>query len=140
MPRTNAADVIATLGKDYDSRNSPSLDQYLASAELMIDDVASCAVAKSISQTDAKYKDIEKWLTCHLYCQSDKSYQSRSNTGVSGSFQGQTAMGLDSTLYGQTAKRLDRSGCLAELDSEGIASVDWLGLPESQQTDYEDRD
>lgn len=139
MPRTTDADVLATLGKDYDTKRSPSLTTYITSASLMIDDAVACATAKEITQSDAKWADIEKWVACHLYCQSDQQYQSRSNTGVSGSFRGQTGMGLDSTLYGQTAKRLDRSGCLAEMDTEGICSVDWLGKPESEQIAYEDR-
>ncbi|MCK9570503.1 hypothetical protein M0R72_16265 [Candidatus Pacearchaeota archaeon] len=91
--------------------------------------------------TDALLAQIEKFLAAHLYAHRDQQYASESRGGASASYQGQFGMGLDSTRWGQTAKILDVTGYLANL-GKAKTEVDlfWMGLPPSEQTDYEDRD
>jgi len=93
--------------------------------------------------TSADLLQIEACLAAHFYtCMADKQYTSKSTLGASGSFQGQYSRKLDSTDYGQTALLLDITGYLEGLQEGGRpkASVQWLGRPPSEQTDFEDRD
>jgi len=91
-------------------------------------------------------ESVECFLAAHFYAHADQLLQSKSTGGSSGSFQGQTGQVLSSTQYGQTAMLLDVTGLLAKRSKEAetgqkrVAGVSWLGLPPSEQTDYEDRD
>ena len=142
MPRTNPGDVQAILGKDYDSHNKPSLSVRIRSAGIVVDRIIAYGLSQSdpVTLTSTEAADLEAWIAAHLYCVSDKAYQSRSTLGASASFQGQTAMGWDATLYGQTAKNLDPTGYLDAQDSGGEVGGFWLGKAPSEQIDYEDRD
>ena len=87
----------------------------------------------------ALLKEIEKNLAAHFYALLDPQYLEKKTGDSSAVFQGETGKGLDYTPWGQTAKQLDVSGTLATLGNKP-ASMTWLGLPPSEQTDYEDRD
>ncbi|MCK9569338.1 hypothetical protein M0R72_10410 [Candidatus Pacearchaeota archaeon] len=91
--------------------------------------------------TDALLAQIEMFLAAHLYAHRDQQYANESRGGASATYQGQFGMGLDSTRWGQTAKMLDVTGYLANLgQAKPEAEAFWIGLPPSEQTDYEDRD
>ncbi len=139
--RTTSDDVIALLQKDYDSINLPDLTGYIASANVVVDRVYTCSVAKDRTLTDTELELIERWLAAHFYATSDRPYKSKSTLKSSASFDGNTDKGLEATLYGQQAMAIDYSGCLEAIFSKRArASVTWLGKPPSEQIEYSDRD
>lgn len=145
--RTSQALVQAVLetGEDYDTVKATSLTPFITAANKMVDRVkADASSKKNVTLTDtgedSECELIERWLSAHFYCQSDKPVQSKSTGGASGSFIGQTAMGLDSTLYGQTAQRLDWSGILRNMDKQQLASTGWIGTPRRDQQSYQERE
>ena len=142
MARTTAAAVklVMAPGKDYDTNRSPDLTPFIDTASAVVDRVAACATAKGITLSSTELELIERWLSAHFHCVSDKPYSTRSTQGASGGFHGQTAMALDATLYGQTAKGIDYSGCLAAIFAKQKARMKWLGKPPSEQVDYVNRD
>lgn len=140
MARTTSAAVKAIMHLDYDSVRQPSLEPFIETASSLVDDLVECAAESDVVLSAAKLELIERWLAAHCYKQSsDQQHQSSSNKS-SASYKGQSGMGFDATTYGQMAVRLDTSGCLENADKGGDASLDWLGLPPSEQTDYVDRD
>jgi hypothetical protein len=123
------------LGPHYDG--STSLTPFIETATDIVTWLDSKDVDGELSA--ATLELIERWLSAHFYAQSDPILQTK-NTGKSGgTFEGQTAMGLKNTRYGQQALFLDSTGNLAKRGI-GKAKMNWLGLPKSEQTDYEDRD
>lgn len=90
--------------------------------------------------TTALLKQIELHLAAHFYAHRDQEFTEKKSLDASGKFQGQYGMGLKGTKWGQAAITLDVSGTLASLDSGGGATIEWLGKPPSEQTDYVDRD
>jgi len=136
--RTNDALVKDVLGDNYNGRSS--LGQFILAASVLVGRAATCAAAKGYTVTSAEWKVIETWLAAHLYTCMDAMYTQRSTLRASGSFQRTTGKGLDGTEYGQMAVRLDPSGCLANIDSTQKFTMEWLGLPPSEQTDALDRD
>lgn len=139
--RTTSAAVQALMlpGKDYDTENAPSLTGFIATASVIVDRAVTCASNRGITISDTESELMERWVAAHAYCMSDPTYASKSTQGASASFTGQTGMHLEQTRYGQTAMDLDPSGCLARVGKQKFAYTAWLGLPESGQTDYEDR-
>lgn len=138
--RTDSDAVKAILLLDYDSVRTPDLSPFIEAASAIVDDVVTCATEKGTSINSTRQELVERWLSAHFYKQSDKEHMSSSNLGASASFAGQTAMGFMSTRYGQMACRLDSTGCLDNIDQTQEVSLDWLGLPPSEQTDYDQRD
>jgi hypothetical protein len=137
--RTNDAEVREILGTNYDSKSK--LGQFFLAANVMVNRAATCATAKGVTVTSAEWKVIETWVAAHLYCCMDAMYTSRSTSGASGSFQRKAGgEGLAGTEYGQMAMLLDPSNCLTEQNSTQRFTVEWLGLPPSDQTDFIDRD
>lgn len=135
--RTNDALVKEVLGDNYDSRSK--LGQFILMANLLVSRVATCAAAKGLPLTTEELKVLETWVAASNYCASDAMYMQRSTSSASGSFQRTTGKGLDGNEYGQMALRLDTSGCLASMNSAQRAEIGWLGLRDSEQTDYRDR-
>lgn len=88
----------------------------------------------------AELKQIEIYLAAHFYEYLDPQYASEKTGDASGDFQGEFGKGLESNKWGQAAILLDETGYLAARNKgrrrEGVS---WLGLPPSEQTDYEDR-
>lgn len=140
MPRTDATKVQDLLGGDYESGRS--LTRFISWANLVVNKVASCAIAKGDAQADEVLEEMETWLAAHAYQQSDQGYASSSTEGSSASFQGQTGMRIESTKYGQSALGLDFSGCLQRINagpSKSAAGMVWLGKNPPSQVDYEQR-
>jgi hypothetical protein len=139
MSRTTTLQVQALLGADYDGVSD--LQQFIDTATVITNRVETYAREfRGTVLSSAELELIERWLSAHFYCQSDKTYSTKATSGASGSFSGQTAMGLDSTLYGQTAMRIDYSGALVKIDKGSVATGAWLGKPPSSQIPYNQRD
>ena len=136
---TNAAAIQDLLRTNYDGC-SP-LEPYVSAANGLITRMLACATEKDYTHTTAEKAIIAAALGAHFYCAMDAMYISRSTSKASGSFQRSTGKRLDGTEYGQMAMTLDTSGCLGLFNNgAAFASIAWLGLAESGQTDYEDRD
>ena len=148
--RVNEDDVIDVITvEDPDGTVSDRIRRVLSSAidaaNALTDKVQSMDAADDGPQvlTAALLVQIEKYTAAH-FAQSFAANQqvtAESSLGASSTFQGQTGMRLEATFFGQHAMLLDVSGILNGLN-EGIhtVGVEWLGLPPSEQTDYEQRD
>ena len=133
--RVTATDVRKIIDNDEETDMEP----FIAAATSIVDYVVTQDTG-SILNT-ATLKEIERWLAAHFYAAFDQLYTSKSTGGASGSFQGQFGQRIDSTDYGQRAIMLDFTGTLASLSkSKTKVSMQWIGLPPSEQTDYVDRD
>lgn len=131
--RVTEEDVRGIIDTDLNFSIAPFLDV----ATALTDHISSEDSAGDLNS--ALLTQIEKWLAAHFYAIKDPQYIEKKTGDASAKFQGQTAMGLDSTYWGQMAKQLDVSGTLATL-GKGKVKLEWLGLPPSEQTAYEDRD
>lgn len=119
---------------------SVSLTPFITVANTLVTKVASCATDRNDPLTANQLRDIEIYLSAHLYTFRDQQYASKKTGDAAATFQGKTDMGLDSSFYGQMAKILDTSGCLDMLEKGTVAQIGWLGKPPSDQIDYVDRD
>lgn len=128
------------LQRDYDFKNTPSLEPFIASASVIVDQVVVMAAQKNKSMPAPQLELIERWLSAHMYCMNDRVFASKSQGGASASFAGSLSEGFDATLYGQTAQRIDTSNCLTNIDKKQYASMTWLGKPPSAQIPYNNRD
>lgn len=148
--RTTEVAVKGILARNYDEARATEVYAFLEAAAIMVDQMVACAADQdpAITFTATELEVIERWLAAHFYqAGPDLGYSSSSTLQASASYQGKTDEGLRATFYGQMAMRLDKSGCLADIDSDAgddagpeVASGFWLGLPPSEQTDYRDRD
>lgn len=138
QPYTNANAVKDLLRSNYDGC-SP-LEPYIRAAQGLIGRMIACATNKSYTHTTDELRSIAEALSAHFYCAMDALYMSRSTSKASGSFQRTTGKRLEGTEYGQMALTLDASGCLDAISKSAFASLTWLGLEPSAQTDYDDRD
>lgn len=129
-----------TAGGDYDNINCPDLSPFINWAELIVDDVYACSVAKGSPYSTAKLRSMAEWLSAHAYGVSDRVYKSKTTLRASATFAGDMGKYLEFTSYGQNAKLLDNLGCLEALGKTKTVSGYWLGRPPSEQTDYVDRD
>lgn len=141
--RTISASVQAILGGHYDSDAATDLTPFIATANVLTDQVDACDTNNSLDSTELEL--IERYLSAHFYAHSDQIAKSRTTGDASISFQGTTGKGLDSTQYGQTAMLLDETGCLTRKNTQMIegkkrATVTWMGKAKSAQTNYIDRD
>ena len=138
--RTTSAAVELVLGADYgalpDGTNQ-DLDPYIETAASIVDDLDELATSRGYDLTDAKLELIERWLSAHAYTKSDPTYQSRSTGGRSGTFVRNPKC---PEPYKDMALMLDPTGLLNALLNQARAGATWMGLPPSDQTDYEDRD
>jgi hypothetical protein len=133
--RTSPEAVRAAVETDSDIDVSP----YIRTANVLADKVSAEDSDSLLS--DALLTEIETYLAAHFYALRDQQFHSKKTADASAQFQGQTSMGLKATLWGQQAIDLDVSGYLEALSRERhVVSLDWLGLPPSEQTEYEDRD
>lgn len=137
MARTTPNNVKAILGQEYDSVNLPSLNPFIDTASVMVDEVQ--ADDYSGLMTSQRLEIVERWLAAHFYQISDPGYKSRSTSKANGTFNGETAQGLKGTRYGQQAMFLDLTGFLARRDKEatdGSRRMIQLICPRSD-SDYE---
>lgn len=135
MSRVTEQQVREIIDDDTDISMQPFIDV----AGVLTDRVESEDSENRLSSDELI--QIEKWIAAHAYAIRDHQFASKSTGGASAQFQGQTGMRLEATLWGQMALALDCTGYLASLQSRRFrAGVAWLGLPPSEQTDYDDRD
>lgn len=125
----------AVLGADYDG--TTALSPYITAASSIVDRLATLDSSAVLSS--AQKELVERWLSAHCYCLMDRQLQSKSSGKSSGTITGMFGKFLEMTTYGQMAKMLDFSGNLSSIGGPK-AKMNWLGLPKSEQTDYEDRD
>ena len=113
-----------------------SMDPFITAASLLTDRVGSNDTDSDLAAADLK--EVERWLSAHMYSCRDQQLQSRSTDNASGTFTGKTDMGLDSTYYGQTAQTLDVTGYLTNLKNKATnpnvhkAGGVWLGTEYSE--------
>ncbi|MFA5376347.1 MAG: hypothetical protein WC455_11435 [Dehalococcoidia bacterium] len=121
-----------------DNDGTTDMTPFITAANALTDRVDTLDTDGILS--DALLKEIERHLAAHFYQSLDQGYQSKSTDGASGSFQGQYGMHLERTAYGQNAMTMDFTGTLAAINKgKPKASMLWLGLKQSEQTDYVDR-
>lgn len=140
MARTTTQAVQAILGADYDTLEEPDLTPYVETAAVLTAQMESCAEGRSYTHGAAQLEMIERWLAAHAYVCSDPTYLEKETQRARGKFMGTSGKGLEGSRYGQMAISLDGSGCLKSLNTQTRPQLLWLGLPPSEQTDYEDRD
>lgn len=114
-----------------------NLTRQIKWATLITDRMVTCATEKGYSHTSEELIEIETLLAAHAYSIFDPQYVSKSTDGASGSF--------DVKQWAHAAIQLDGSGCLSailgpNLQGSRVASMDWLGLPPSEQTPFYQRD
>jgi hypothetical protein len=140
--RTSKSKVQGVLLSDYgpdEQGREPSLEPFIKSANVIVNRVATCATARSLTLTSDELELIETWLAAHLYVMADQNFSSKSTSGASASFQGQTGMYLEASKYGQMAMTIDYSGCLRAISAGKRASAAWIGKTKTQQLDYDER-
>jgi hypothetical protein len=127
MYRTTPEAVIAVLtaGKEYDTDNNPSLFPYMDAANSIVNRVVATRRGRVLSPDDQE--KIERYLSAHFYCTSDKVYASKSAGGASASYMQQAGKGLEQTPHGQTALRIDYTGVLNGIDKMARARVISIG-------------
>jgi len=118
---------------------------FIEAATTLVDYVDGCDTGNTLSKE--QLKQIEIWVSAHLYATRDQQYSAKKTLDASAKFQvGAVGTGsLDITSWGRQAMLLDTTGCLSNLNEQAktgkrVASASWLGKPPSDQTDYEDRD
>lgn len=137
MTRTTSNAVRAILGNHYDG--TTSLEPFIDTATAIVDKIATCATARSVTLGSTLLERIECWLAAHYYAHADQLMQSEGVGRGQATYQGQTGKFYESTQYGQAALGMDLSGCLASFGRQPIR-MNWLGKAVSDQTAYEDRD
>ncbi len=112
MARVNDADVRCLIP----STTLTDLSAFIASSEIMVDDVASNYGSEF---TDGKLKEIQRWLTAHLVAVVDPTVaiiEEKVEGSTVKAARGNTQLaGILSTQFGQMANSLS-NGHLAELD------------------------
>ncbi len=136
---TTAVLTLLTTNKDYNTKTSPDLQQFVDTVVPMVDTVQQKATASGDSLTTTELELIERWLAAWAYKMLDQQLQSSSGNGLSASYKGQSGMGLEANNYGQMAMRLDRSGTLRALDKGQRAGMSWGGTESNSWESYEDR-
>jgi hypothetical protein len=131
MARTTAAAVKELLDRNYDTRNVPSLEGFIATANLIVTKVAECAARRSVTLADDHLELMERWLAAHYYTKANPVYQSKTTDGRSASF---VRNRESPEPYLNGAMDLDTTGCLgALLSARKRAGFSWLGKRPSQQ-------
>jgi hypothetical protein len=85
--RTNSALVQGVLNDDY----TPGVDltPYITTASIMVDTVVYKATRRRKYFDTTQQELVERWLSAHMYCTSDKAFQNNSVGQASTTYQGQ---------------------------------------------------
>lgn len=135
--RATASDVRSAIETDP----NVLIDPFISIANDLTDTISANDTGSLLSS--ATLTKIEILLAAHFYqALRDRNYKSKSTGKASATFQGETGKMFFSTDPGQMAIALDATGYLRQIsmDQVPVASMDWLGKPVSEQTDYVDRD
>lgn len=139
MARTTPDLVKGILLKDYNTRTNPDLTPFIDTAHAITNRLAFATTDKGLILTTTELELIERWISAHCYCLSDKPYESNKTLDAEAKYQGKTKTGLDATLYGQMALDLDWTNSLANLSQRKRVRAFWLGKQPIDQVDYYDR-
>lgn len=134
--RTTSGAVQRILLADY--KDGDSLDGFIETASVIVDDVVSCADALGVTLSTAKKELMERWVAAHLYTK-DRIVEEQAGDART-RYQEQSGRDYPTTSYLENAIGLDTSGCLKKHVSKKKVYGYWLGKPPSSQTDYVDRD
>lgn len=135
--RTSEEDVREIIATDSDVAIAPFIEM----ASALTDYVSSQDSANENVLNDTLLTAIEKNLAAFFYEARDQAYAEKRTGDASAKFQGTTGKLLEDDKWGQRALVLDISGTLRRLQAGSPrARIKWLGLPPSEQTEYEDRD
>lgn len=139
MSRTSESDVRAIISSD----STLDLSLFIQAASSLTDYVDNCDTAGLLSTR--QLREIETWLSAWMYETRDQGYQEKKTGDASAIFQGRTGLYFEANFWGQRAVMIDITGCLAGLQEQAVGgkksvNLVWLGKPESEQTDYVDRD
>lgn len=139
MARTTSDLVKGILLKDYNTRTNPDLTPFIDTASAIVTRLSVAAADKGLTLSTTELELIERWISAHSYCLSDKAYESNKTLDAEARYQGKTKTGLDATLYGQMALNLDWTNTLANLSERKRVRAFWLGKQPIDQVDYYDR-
>lgn len=129
MPRTNPTAVRAVI--EVDTRYESSLTSAIARAHKLTNHIANKDTTGTLEAVDL-LEDIETLLAAHYYSLRDPQYKSRSVGQASGVF--------NERDWWKEAQNLDITGTLASMVAGNKkAGIIWLGMTETEQTDYWDR-
>ncbi len=124
--RVTATDVQRIVDSDPDINMVP----FIAAANALTDKVSSNDTGGVLNA--ALLKEIERNLAAHFYSLRDPLYTSKTTGKSEGKWEPRS--------YLKAAQLLDITGYLISIQSNNRASMSWLGLAPSEQTDYLDRD
>jgi len=108
------AEVEAIIS--IDSNVIADLTPFIDAAHLIVSEELDDS---SLGLSDARKKEIERWLSAHFAAISDmRSAEEGVREAATQLFQHKVDLGLNVTMYGQQAQLLDTSGTLKRLNSE----------------------
>ena len=135
--RTTEQDVRDLL---TDSHADIRIEPFIGLASDLTDEVSSNDSDSELSS--GRLTLIEKLLACHFYSLADPSTRNEKAGKAADEWDiGKGEMGLEETKWGRQALVFDTTGYLRQI-AQGVfkATLEWGGLPPSEQTDYLDRD
>lgn len=107
-----AARVTDAEVKEILDTDLTPLTAFITGADSIVDDL----VAKYPTTTDAKAKEICRWLAAHLVTRSDPLISNLSAGNISLGYLMQGGLSLDGSPFGQTAMLIDTTGFLRRLN------------------------
>lgn len=126
MPRTTPEAVADIFDTSLDTSDGGALDQWVAIANSLVDDIADA----DSSLDAARLENIEKLVAAHLAASQDQRHERESGGARSVSYQGDTGMGFTGTKHGQAALALDPTGTLANSHKPAAS----LSVPDVKET------
>jgi hypothetical protein len=126
--------------KALETEDDVDVAQFIATATALTDKVSDEDDDSLMSAALLKW--VEVYLAAHFCALKYPQYQQNKTLDASATYQGRTGRGLDGTWWGGQALDIDVTGYLKMINSDERIKVgfDWVGLPESGQTDFVDRD
>lgn len=101
--------IVGTI----DDPNIVKLDGFIATAHLIVTEQIAPKIdpTTGVKVSDARLKEIEKWLSAHFVKVADMQVKSES-AGVSSTYRGNDGSGLEGTTFGQQAIACDTTRTL----------------------------
>ena len=118
--RVTAVEVVAILEEASEAAtDKASLTAFIDLAHLVVEE----NIYPLAELTEARMKEIERWLSAHFYCILSPRANSES-AGVSVSYEANSkAEGFQTTRYGMQACTLDTTGTLANMGRGKLKST-----------------
>ena len=133
--RTDPTKVRAALNTD----DSVDVTNYIRTAGTVVDYLVS-QDSRGIL-TSGLLIEIETYLAAHFCALFDAQYIEKATDAASGVFvRAEPGQGFMGTDWGQQAVALDVTGVLAGMTMNSpTVTMEWLGLPQSAKTEWQDR-